>query len=262
MAQSIDILGLIKESLDQGKYRDEHWEGSFDDYLGLVTDNPLIVRTAHQRVYDMVLSHGVEEVEQDKIQVTHYKFFEDLEDNGVDGLFGLDNSLAALMSTFKAAAHGYGPDRRVLLLHGPVGSSKSTIVRLLKKGLEHYSRKAEGALYTFSWKVDDEIIPSPMNEEPLLLIPQGARRKILSTFNKQLRNSYQLQLDLNLSPVSRYYLDHFLNRQTGGPLKIAPLTRRQAPVGWSYRQTAPLPARATIASAIPSIHWPLVASSE
>ena len=112
MAQSINILGLIKESLDQGKYRDEHWEGSFEDYLGLVTDNPLIVRTAHQRVYDMVLSHGVEEVEQDKTQVTHYKFFEDLEDNGVDGLFGLDNSLADLMSTFKAAAHGFGPERR------------------------------------------------------------------------------------------------------------------------------------------------------
>ena len=39
----------------------------------------------------------------------------------------------------------------MLLLHGPVGSSKSTIARLLKKGLEHYSRTDEGALYTFGW---------------------------------------------------------------------------------------------------------------
>ena len=38
------------------------------------------------------------------------------------------------------------------LLHGPVGSSKSTIVRLLKKGLEHYSKTDEGALYTFTWR--------------------------------------------------------------------------------------------------------------
>jgi PrkA AAA domain. len=38
-----------------------------------------------------------------------------------------------------------------LLLHGPVGSSKSTIVRRLKRGLEHYSKTEAGALYTFDW---------------------------------------------------------------------------------------------------------------
>jgi len=41
---------------------------------------------------------------------------------------------------FRSAAEGYGTDKRILLLHGPVGSSKSTIARLLKKGAEHYSR--------------------------------------------------------------------------------------------------------------------------
>ena len=34
----------------------------------------------------------------------------------------------------------------MLLLHGPVGSSKSTIARLLKKGLERYSGTDAGAL--------------------------------------------------------------------------------------------------------------------
>ncbi len=220
MARSTDILGLVRESLDQGKYRDEHWEGSFEDYLGLVSDNPLIVRTAYQRVYDMVLSHGVQEVEHDKTKLVHYKFFEDLEDEGIDGLFGLDRSLTNLMNTFKAAAHGYGPDRRVLLLHGPVGSSKSTIVRLLKKGLERYSRRPEGALYTFGWKIDGEVVPSPMNEEPLLLIPSVARQKILEQLNKKLRTTYRLSLDLNLSPVSRYYVDHFLKQYDGDLEKV------------------------------------------
>jgi serine protein kinase len=45
-----------------------------------------------------------------------------------------------LVNVFKSAAYGYGTEKRVLLLHGPVGSSKSTIVRLLKRGLEQYSR--------------------------------------------------------------------------------------------------------------------------
>src|SRR5262249_58727608 len=84
----------------------------------------------------------------------------------------------------KSGAQGYGTEKRVILLHGPVGSSKSTIVRLLKKGLEEYSRTPEGALYTFSWvlekKRDDgtthrEVFNSPMNEDPLLLIPEEWR---------------------------------------------------------------------------------------
>ena len=56
-----------------------------------------------------------------------------------------------LVNVFKSAAQGYGTERRVILLHGPVGSSKSTIARLLKKGIEEYSRTPEGALYTFDW---------------------------------------------------------------------------------------------------------------
>src|SRR5215468_10649787 len=49
----------------------------------------------------------------------------------------------------------YGTERRVLLLHGPVGSSKSTIARLLKKGLEEYSRTDEGMVFSFAWKGHD-----------------------------------------------------------------------------------------------------------
>ena len=56
-----------------------------------------------------------------------------------------------LVHVLKAAAEGYGPEKRVILLHGPVGSSKSTIARLLKQGVEQYSRTPDGALYTFEW---------------------------------------------------------------------------------------------------------------
>ena len=49
-------------------------------------------------------------------------------------VYGLDKPLMRLVAHLKSAAYGYGTERRVLLLHGPVGSAKSTIVRLLKKG--------------------------------------------------------------------------------------------------------------------------------
>ena len=59
------------------------------------------------------------------------------------------------VNIFKSASRHYGTERRVLLLHGPVGSAKSTIARLLKKGLEAYSKTNEGALYTFAWRLSD-----------------------------------------------------------------------------------------------------------
>src|SRR5262245_16355024 len=163
----------------------------------------------------MVLSYGLAEVEVDKEKVPSYKFFTDPVEEGRDAVFGLERSLHNLMAMFKAAAHGFGPERRVLLLHGPVGSSKSTIVRLLKKGLEAYSRTPEGALYTFSWKVDGDVVASPMNEEPLLLLPREVRQRVLGHLQKKVRTSYKLRQDFDLSPVSRYYLELLLKRYEG-----------------------------------------------
>jgi serine protein kinase len=219
-AKSAGLFGLIRESLDVSKYRDEHWEGSFRDYLAMVEQNPFVVRTSHQRVYDMVLSHGVQEIERDKNKLVHYRFFDDPMDHGADAIFGLDRATVNLMSVLKAAAHGFGPERRVLLLHGPVGSAKSTIVRLLKKGLERYTRSAEGALYTFAWKFDGQVIPAPMNEEPLLLVPPAARSKLLDALNKKARASYKLKLDFDLSPVSRYYYETLLKTYNGDWEKV------------------------------------------
>jgi serine protein kinase len=215
-----DLPKLIRESLDQKQYQEEHWEGTFQQYLDLVQDNPLVVRTAHQRLYDMVLSHGVDEVEIDKEKVPKYRFFSDPLEDGRDGVFGLERSLQNLMAVFKAAAHGFGPERRVLLLHGPVGSSKSTIVRLLKKGLEAYSKSPQGAMYTFSWRIDDQVIPSPMNEEPLLLLPKEVRARVLAGLQKKLRTTYKLRSDFDLSPVSRYYLEMLLKRHGGDYNKV------------------------------------------
>ncbi|MBM3962079.1 MAG: serine protein kinase, partial [Planctomycetes bacterium] len=107
----LDLKQLIRESVDQRQYEAEHWDGTFDQYLALVQQDPLILRTAHQRLYDMVLSHGVEEVDVDKEKLPRYRFFSDPIEDGRDGVFGLERSLHNLMSMFKAAAHGFGPER-------------------------------------------------------------------------------------------------------------------------------------------------------
>src|SRR5262249_11154446 len=124
------ILNLVDRTLDAQSFRDEHWEGTFWDYLDIVARNPRVARSAFQRLYEMVLNFGTEHYTHLKQDMIRYKFFSDPMGNGEDAIYGLEKSLMQLVDFFKSAAHGYGTDRRVLLLHGPVGSSKSTICRL------------------------------------------------------------------------------------------------------------------------------------
>ena len=153
----------------------------------MLEQNPKIARNSYQRLYDMVMSHGVEEFTYCKRKHVKYKFFEGLGDISI---YGLEENLMEFMDILKSASRHYGPERRVILLHGPVGSSKSTIVTALKKGLEHYTQTEEGALYSFSWKVSDKdgndtLVPCPMNEEPLKLLPDDVRNEIISKLNAQ-----------------------------------------------------------------------------
>src|SRR5580658_297475 len=155
--EAVHILSAIANLQSPEEYQELHWEGSFEDYLRMVQESPRITRNAFQRIYDMILSHGIEEAVENKKKYRRYKFFRDDLHNGRDAVYGIDQSLNHLVDIFKAAARNYGTERRVILLHGPVGSAKSTIVRLLKRGLEEYTRTPEGALYTYDWVLPKEL---------------------------------------------------------------------------------------------------------
>ncbi|MEW6752165.1 MAG: serine protein kinase [Candidatus Latescibacterota bacterium] len=203
MSQVIELIGQEQSRED---YRKLHWEGTFQEYLETVLRHPTVARTAFQRLYDMILSYGTEEVHENKEKLTRYRFFSDPEGSGKDAVFGLDRPLANLVNIFKSAAEGYGVERRVLLLHGPVGSSKSTVARLLKKGLEAYARKDEGALYTFGWEPLDEpgsVEWCPMHEEPLHLIPAEFRARLEAELNGLRTDGWSVRIQGDLCPFCR-----------------------------------------------------------
>lgn len=208
----------------QGEVEHEHnpsleWEGSFHDYLDIVESNPAVARNAWQRLIDMIESYG-EGVPERPGGPRRWSLFNDPFDGGRDGVFGLDDPLDQLVQTIRAGARGLGPERRIILLHGPVGSSKSTIARLLKRGLERYSRSAAGALYTFSWEIDGERIDSPMNQDPLLLIPEGAREALNESLNSDWDACYKLSVRGELDPVSRFYFHQLMERNKGDWTKV------------------------------------------
>ena len=208
------FFDLVQTDAEAKRFRTLTWEGTFEEYLAVVEANPLVARNAWQRLYDMIRCHGWEEP-QSPNGPRRWKLFGDPLGGGRDAIFGLDDPLADLVQTIRAGACGFGPERRVILLHGPVGSAKSTVVRLLKQALELYSTTEEGALYTFTWHVDDEVVPSPMHQEPLLLIPKDSRPQIVERLNAKARTEYMLEIQGELDPVSRYYYQLLMERYDG-----------------------------------------------
>ena len=212
-----------KTSTSTKDFKKLNWSGNFEQYLDIVYNNPRTARNAYQRLYDMIMSHGIEEVNYCNRTYTKYKFFDRERDISI---FGLEEPLMEFIDVLKSAARSYGPERRIILFHGPVGSAKSTIVTLLKKGLERYSRTEAGALYTFSWKIEDDdgnmqTIPCPMNEEPLKLLPNDIRARVLEDINSKLpEDDYTIKIDGNLSPLSEYYQQMYLEKYNGDYMKV------------------------------------------
>jgi serine protein kinase len=223
-------MHMLGEIQDPKQFQQLNWRGTFADYLELATNDPKVTRNAFQRIYDMIMSYGTEEFIDAKKRLIRYKFFSDASFDGDDAIFGLEIPLMRLVNFFKGAAKGYGTEKRVLLLHGPVGSSKSTIVRRLKKGLEHYSKTDVGALYTYDWylgQIDDHAMfdprqvaeldweKCPMHEEPLHLIPVEHRERFLTQMNEGRPDDEQIKIVGDLCPVCRYHFRELMRRYDG-----------------------------------------------
>lgn len=142
------------------------WEGSFGEYVDMVVERPYLSRTAHQTVYGALTSR------------------EDFFTTGRNALFGAEETTTRYIETLKAGAEGLELGKRIILLVGPPGSGKSTLVNGTKRGIEEYSKTEEGALYA--------IKGCPMFEDPLHLIPQDLR--------PLLRDEYGIHIDGDLCP--------------------------------------------------------------
>jgi serine protein kinase len=175
--------------------RELHWEGSFREYLEIVRARPQVAQSAHARVYNMIAAAGIDEENGRKT----YRFF-------ADDLFGLSFALERLVEEyFHSAAKRLEVRKRILLLMGPVSGGKSTIVTMLKRGLERYSRTGEGALFG--------IRGCPMHEEPLHLIPLELRPEV--------ERELSVRIDGNLCPACRMRLQ----TEFGGRIDEVPVER-------------------------------------
>ena len=175
----MDILQKVEQ------YRDEEnklkWEGTFAQYLEILRERKEVAQTAHSRVYEMIKSHG----ETKKNDNTIYHFFE-------KEIYGLEDTIERLLNEyFHPAAKRLDVRKRILLLMGPVSGGKSTIVTLLKRGLEQYAKTDKGAVYS--------IKGCPMHEDPLHLIPEYLRDDFFEEFG--------IRIEGSLSPLNTMRLE-------------------------------------------------------
>jgi serine protein kinase len=143
----------------------------------------------------MIMDAGVE---TNRNGEPHYNFFS-------QEIFGIEKPLQQIVEYFHSAAQRLEVRKRVLLLMGPVGGGKSTIVYLIKRGLEAYSRTETGALYA--------IKDCPMHEEPLHLIPNDLRSDVEKEFG--------IYIEGDLCPHCRYMVD----TQYTGHIEDVPVKR-------------------------------------
>lgn len=175
----MEILNRLDEY--QKKEKELQWAGTFAEYLQMVTQNPQIAQLSHARVYQMINSYGITEING----VKKYHFFD-------REIFGLEKNIERLVEEyFHPAARRLDVRKRILLLMGPVSGGKSTIVTMLKRGLEQYSRTDAGALYG--------IKGCPMHEEPLHLIPKELR--------SEFEEKYGVYIEGELCPSCRLLLE-------------------------------------------------------
>src|SRR5215470_19971644 len=184
---------------------------SFAEYLNLVVSDPMRqLRSSTQYLVDCLDHYGTSTVKYPWGEVRRFHLFDAPWAGGEDRLFGQEPVQNSVYRVLRSFVQDGRPDK-LILLHGPNGSAKSTFIRCLGRGLEHYSTLDEGALYRFSWifptqkhtrggigfggnsealaaseafaYLPDDVIDARVGDElrdhPLLLIPLDERQKLI-----------------------------------------------------------------------------------
>ncbi len=176
------------DPIQNRSYVDADWSGTFSDYVDIVRALPMVAESAHQRLWRMVMSRGKRGGDGRK-----YPFFS-------DSLYGLEDTVTTLVEDYlRPAARGFEVKKRILLLVGPISGGKSTLVTLLKRGLESFTAKPEGQLFG--------IRGCPMHEEPLHLLPRSVRN--------EWERDLGIRIEGELCPVCQWHVENTYEGRIG-----------------------------------------------
>ena len=204
-----EVLGFIDQMIRK-EFEANRRVLAFDEYLSLLGEHPTTqLRGSAKYITDMMDFYGREEASTagspQRFRIFDYPI--DETSRKVVGHEAVHEEIYRSLKTFSRQ----GINNKMLLLHGPNGSAKTSTIRAIMSGLERYSKESEGALYSINWMFpiekytkgniglqnystnkepltsyaklpDEEVlsrIPCEMKDHPLLMVPLEQRRTFL-----------------------------------------------------------------------------------
>ncbi len=245
------ILGRIH---DRGlaEFQEQKSIRSFEGFLKDFLEHPqLYLRTAPQYLLDMFDHYGKRPASRIGQDAPRFRVF-DSEVSGTTliGQERVQNEFYSFLSGFAKKDRA----EKMVLLHGPNGSGKTSFVECLVGAMEKYSQTREGTLVRFNWifsenterlsigfdsseeETDEDTlalipekdisarVPCEMNDSPFFLIPKELRKEILADVIKQKRaegdsseweNNLAYFLEGDLCPKCRKIYDALLAANQG-----------------------------------------------
>lgn len=181
-----ELLATIKARVGEASH-----ETTFATYLEMVQEDPGLARLSHALISDMIEDAGTSTGPDGE---ERFALFE-------AELFGQEHVVKQVADYFRAAGRRLDVRKRILLLVGPPGTGKSTLVNTLKRGLQDYTHTDKGRVYA--------IKGTQMHEDPLRLIPED------------LRSEFGVHIEGDLNPEARWLLDNAY----GGDVGSVPVER-------------------------------------
>jgi predicted Ser/Thr protein kinase len=258
MAEINDFLKQVNEQSLEA-FKGQKRILSFQQYLEAFCAQPVrLGRNAPQYVLDVFDYLGARQVRSLGGERQHWKLFDASWDQGREALRGHEEVQAEIYRHLHRFAASGRADK-LLLLHGPNGSAKTTIIMLIVRALEYYSTLPEGALFRFNWIFSDRAegrssmgfgagredlpretlafldetliscqLPSELREPPIFLVPREQRQKLFEQLLAASPNDAQLAERLNspflregvLSAKNKLIFDALLNSHRGDWLKV------------------------------------------
>ncbi len=221
MTGDIETLEALSNEYRESMPADLRETRSFEWYLRELYEDPNVARNAHQRVADMFDYYGTSYDETEGVVEYHLASRDPLGD-GENTFYGtvIHQSIHEFVNKVKSGARRLGPERRIKLLLGPVGSGKSHFDRQVRTYFEDYTLREEGRMYTFRWTnlcevihdqdPADDAVRSPMNQDPLVLLPLQQRQSVIDDLNDRLDAPYTIRNEQSLDPESELYMDRLL----------------------------------------------------
>jgi predicted Ser/Thr protein kinase len=235
-------LKEISESI-KSQFKKNETINSFPEFISIVEADPYkYCRNSAQYLKDVFDHYGyykVQNITGEKIK--RWKIFDEF--GPVFGQERAQNQIYNYVSSFAE-----NRINKIILLHGPNGSAKTSIINAIMLAMEAYSKLPEGALYTFNWIFSDSAehevdlgfggsnreyneetlaytkpeeitfkLICKMKDNPLLLIPKEERTKFLEEMG--IKRPHYLY-DADLTQKSNEIFNQLLTSYEGDWTKV------------------------------------------